>query len=254
TPTPTPEPTPTITSTQPQKQRVRRPVRREAKPTTEVDVPASSSDPLSGEDRMKLVELTNLCTALSSRVLILEATKTSRAKEIAMLKRRVKRLEKGKKSSKLKRLFMVGTTARVQSSDDNDTVLGEATSKQGRRIEDIDEDAEVTLDANLFGVHDLGGEEVFANKTVEEEMTLAQTLMDIKTKAKGIAIQEPSDSAPVTSQPTQVKAQDKGKVIMVEEPVVMKRKDQIALDAEVAKRIQEQLNAEMEVGARLQRE
>ncbi|GJV11670.1 hypothetical protein Tco_1353211 [Tanacetum coccineum] len=234
---PTPVPTLATTSTQPSqphKQRVRRPVRRETEPTEVLDVPANSNNPLSGEDRLKLMELTNLCTALSSKVLSLEATKTSQAKEIAMLKKRVKRLEKGKKSSssKLKRLLKVGTTTRVQSSEDKDTVL----------------------DANLFGVHDLGGEEVFADKTVEEEMTLAQTLMDIKTKAKGIAIQEPSDSAPVTSQPTQVKAQDKGKVIMVEETVVLKRKDQIAFDAEIAQKLQEQFHAEMEVEARHQRE
>ncbi|GKD21733.1 hypothetical protein Tco_1223436 [Tanacetum coccineum] len=209
TPTPTPTHASTIatTSTQPsqqQKQRVKRPARRETEPTVVVDVPTSSSDPLSGEDRLKLAELINICTQLSSRVLTLENTKAAQAKEIAMLKKRVKRLEKGKQlsSSKLKRLFKVGTTTRVQSLDDDDTVLGDQVdaSKQGRSIEDINEDAGITLDnttftnTNLFGVHDMGGEEVFADKTVEEEMTLAQTLMDIKTKAKGIILQKPSDS------------------------------------------------------------
>ncbi|GKB45632.1 ribonuclease H-like domain-containing protein, partial [Tanacetum coccineum] len=209
---PTPVPTLATTSTQPSqphKQRVRRPVRRETEPTEVLDVPANSNNPLSGEDRLKLMELTNLCTALSSKVLSLEATKTSQAKEIAMLKKRVKRLEKGKKSSssKLKRLLKVGTTTRVQSSEDKDTIL----------------------DADLFGVHDLGGEEIFADKI-------------------------PSDSAPVTSQPTQVKAYDQRKRIMVKEPMEIKRKDQIAFDAEVAKRIQEKLHAEIEEEARLLRE
>ncbi|GKA20353.1 hypothetical protein Tco_0700342, partial [Tanacetum coccineum] len=230
--TPTPTPTPATTSSQPsqpQKQRVRRPTRRETEPIVVVDVPTTSSDPLSGEDRLKLSELMTLCTQLSSRVLTLETIKTTQAKEIATLKKRVKRLEKGKKSgsSKLKRLFKVGTT--------------------GRSIADIDEDAGVTLDnttftyVDLFGVYDLEGEEIFAKKTVDDEMTLAQTLMDIKTKAKGIVLEEPSDSAPIiTSQhPSQVKAQDKGKGLMIEEPEEPEsRKAQIMFDEQLALKLQ----------------
>ncbi|GKB10232.1 hypothetical protein Tco_0844155 [Tanacetum coccineum] len=44
----------------------------------------------SGEDRMKLKELMDLCTKLSDRVLDLETTKTSQAKEIASLKKKRK--------------------------------------------------------------------------------------------------------------------------------------------------------------------
>ncbi|GJU28902.1 hypothetical protein Tco_1172491 [Tanacetum coccineum] len=48
-----------------------------------------SNDPLlSGEDRLKLNELMELCTNLSQRVLDLENTKTSQAVEIAKLKKR----------------------------------------------------------------------------------------------------------------------------------------------------------------------
>ncbi|GJZ02509.1 hypothetical protein Tco_0520470 [Tanacetum coccineum] len=46
-------------------------------------VPTHSNDPLlSGEDRLKLNELMELCTSLSQRVLDLEKTKTSQAAEI----------------------------------------------------------------------------------------------------------------------------------------------------------------------------
>ncbi|GKG07721.1 copia protein, partial [Tanacetum coccineum] len=48
----------------------------------------------SGEYRLKLKELTDLCTKLSDRVLDLETTKTAQAKEIASLKKRVKKLER----------------------------------------------------------------------------------------------------------------------------------------------------------------
>ncbi|GJX16256.1 ribonuclease H-like domain-containing protein [Tanacetum coccineum] len=81
------------------------------------------------------------------RVLDLENTKTSQAAEIAKLKERVKKLERRNKSrtSGLKRLMMVGRSAQVFSSNDEDLGAQEDASKQGRKIVDLDADAEVTL-------------------------------------------------------------------------------------------------------------
>ncbi|GKB76671.1 hypothetical protein Tco_0943566 [Tanacetum coccineum] len=115
----------------------------------EEHVPTHSNDPLlSGEDRMKLTELMNMCTKLSERVLDLEHTKTAQAQEITNLKLRVKKLEKkaGFRTHNFKRLYKVGVTRRVESSDDESLGAQEDASKQGRsRIEAIDRDAEVTL-------------------------------------------------------------------------------------------------------------
>ncbi|GJZ68846.1 hypothetical protein Tco_0632396 [Tanacetum coccineum] len=100
----------------------------------------------SDEDRLKLNELMALCTTLQNRVLDLEMTKTTQHNEIASLKRRVKKLEKKNRSRthRLKRLYKVGLTARVESSN-NEESLGEDASKQGR-IDAIDADEEITLD------------------------------------------------------------------------------------------------------------
>ncbi|GJW82336.1 hypothetical protein Tco_0146311 [Tanacetum coccineum] len=97
----------------------------------------------SDEDRLKLDELMELCTTLQQRVLDLEKIKTTQHNEIASLKRRVKKLEKKNRSRthRLKRLYKVGLTARVESSGDEES-LGEDASKQGR-IDAIDAD-EVT--------------------------------------------------------------------------------------------------------------
>ncbi|GKB88252.1 hypothetical protein Tco_0960524, partial [Tanacetum coccineum] len=115
----------------------------------EEHVPTHSNDPLlSGEDRMKLTELMDMCTKLSERVLDLEHTKTAQAQEITNLKLRVKKLEKkaGFRTHNFKRLYKVGVTRRVESSDDESLGAQEDASKQGRsRIEAIDRDAEVTL-------------------------------------------------------------------------------------------------------------
>nr|GEW65276.1 hypothetical protein [Tanacetum cinerariifolium] len=79
----------------------------------------------SDEDRFKLDELIALCTNLQNRVLDLKRTKTTQQNEIenqqheiASLKIRVKKLEKKNRprTHKLKRLYKVGLTARVEST------------------------------------------------------------------------------------------------------------------------------------------
>ncbi|GKG48347.1 hypothetical protein Tco_0510232, partial [Tanacetum coccineum] len=72
------------------------------------------------EPSMQLKELMDFYTQLQQRVLDLENTKTTQAQEITSLKLRVKTLEKkgGSRTHKLKRLYKVGRSARVISSDD----------------------------------------------------------------------------------------------------------------------------------------
>ncbi|GJY97396.1 hypothetical protein Tco_0514306 [Tanacetum coccineum] len=130
-------------------------------------VTKQSNDLLSGEDSLKLEELMVLCTTLQSRVIALEETKTTQAAEITSLKKRAKKLEKGKKlrNHKLKRLYKVGLTARVDSSDEEQS-LGKDASKQGRKINDIDADIDVTLvndavnDDEMFDVDVQNNEEI----------------------------------------------------------------------------------------------
>ncbi|GKD32222.1 hypothetical protein Tco_1243000 [Tanacetum coccineum] len=143
-------------SSKPQKKKSGRKQRKDSaltEPTAketpnEAHVSTPSYDPSqSGEDRMQLHELMNLYTKLSDRVLALETTKSNQAFEIESLKRRVKSLEKRKKSrtSGFKRLRKVGSASRVESSNDASLGAQEDASKQGRKIVDLDADTEVTL-------------------------------------------------------------------------------------------------------------
>ncbi|GJZ76867.1 xylulose kinase-1 [Tanacetum coccineum] len=114
----------------------------------EESTPTHSNDPLlSGEDRLKLTDLMDMCTKLSERVLDLEHTKTAQAQEITNLKLRVKKLEKkaGLRTHKFKRLYKVGVTRRVEYSNDESLSAQTDAFKQGRSIEDIEKDAEVFL-------------------------------------------------------------------------------------------------------------
>ncbi|GKD16472.1 putative ribonuclease H-like domain-containing protein, partial [Tanacetum coccineum] len=256
------------------------------KETNEEFVPTHSYDPSqSGEDRLQLHELMNLCTKLSDRVLALETTKTTQALEIASLKSMVKKLEKkaSKRTHKFKRLYR------------------EDASKQGRSIEDIDKDVEVSLvdetqersdDIEMFDTDALIGDEVFvendmiekeydvipkevsATETLttagikipvstaapsttavsppvitEVEITLGQTLAELKSAKSKVMIQEPIHSTVTTAPSTILKAKgitfrdagetttrtptlvssssikDKGKAKMVEPEVPLNKKD-----------------------------
>ncbi|GJY80814.1 hypothetical protein Tco_0493565 [Tanacetum coccineum] len=199
---------------------------------------------------MQLSELMNLCTSLQEKVLDLEKAKTAQAKEIASLKKRVKQLEKRRnlRTPGLKILKKVGSTSRVESSNDVNFDNQEDASKQGRKIVDLDADAEVTLvdetremnDDNLMFDTDVLEEqekevtekevsttdpvtttgEVVTTANVEattdnaltttiDELTLAQTLIEIKA-AKPKAI---TSAATITTT-----TRPKARGVVVQEP------------------------------------
>ncbi|GJS56804.1 hypothetical protein Tco_0651588 [Tanacetum coccineum] len=186
----------------------------------------------------------------------LEKSKTAQAKEIASLKKRVKQLEKRRKlrTPGLKRLRKVGSTSRVESS--NDVSLGdqEDASKQGRKIVDLDADAEVTL---VDETQEMNDDNLMFDNTgfVWEEQekikikaakpkaitSAATTTTTTRPKARVVVVQEPSEFK-TTSSPLQAsqlpQAKDKGKAIMVEPKRPLKKKDQVALDEEMARNLE----------------
>nr|GEX79587.1 retrovirus-related Pol polyprotein from transposon TNT 1-94 [Tanacetum cinerariifolium] len=96
-----------------------------------------------------------------------------------------------------------------------------------------------------------------AAKIITKEITLAQALVEIKTtkpKAKGIVLQEPSESITTTKKNSLKKSQDKGKAITIKELVKLKKKDQIRLDEEAALKLQAKLQAKFNEEQRLARE
>ncbi|GJS14680.1 hypothetical protein Tco_0409152 [Tanacetum coccineum] len=134
--------------------------------------------------------------------------------------RRVKKLEKKNRSRthRPKRLNKVGLTARVESSDNKES-LGEDASKPGM-IDAIDADEEITL-VSVYDVNVSAGEEVFA--TTVDDITLAQVLKEMKS----------------------TKPKKKGVVIQKLEPVKpMNKKDLIRLDEETALNFQAEFDEE----------
>ncbi|GJX45991.1 hypothetical protein Tco_0262667 [Tanacetum coccineum] len=154
---------------------------------------------------------------------------------------------------------------RVEYSDDESLGAQEDASNQGRSIEDIDKDAEVSLvdetqersdDAEMFDTDALIGNEVFAeNDMIEKDQDVipkevsiaapsttavpppditestATTAPSTIPKAKGITFRDAGENT--TKTPTSVSSSSikyKGKAKMDEPEVPLKKKDQIALD------------------------
>ncbi|GJW14769.1 hypothetical protein Tco_0018902 [Tanacetum coccineum] len=203
-------------------------------------LPTHSNDPLfSGEDRLQLKEL-------------------------------VKKLEKRNKSRTLglKRLRNVGRSTQVVSSEDEGLGAQEDAFKQGRKIADLDADAEVTLvdeaqwrndDYLMFDIGVFDEQEVEVEKTLIEikaakpkAVTTAATTTTTavtRPKARGVVVQEPSEfttttSSSQTSQLSQAKDKGKAKMIVPEKP--LKKKDQILIDEDIAKKLQAHLNAKLD--------
>ncbi|GJY66504.1 hypothetical protein Tco_0468742 [Tanacetum coccineum] len=200
----------------------------------------------SDEARLKLDELMALCTTFQNRVLDLEKTKTTQHNQIASLKRRVKKLEKKDRSRthRLKRLYKVGLTARVESFDNEESLGGDA-SKQGR-IDANDADEEITL----VSVHDVNvsaSEEVFA--TTVDDITLAQVLEEMKNtkpKKKGIVIQELDDIQAKIDADHQLaermQAQEQEELSIIEKATLFQQLLEKRRNHFAAKRVEEKIN------------
>ncbi|GJS69310.1 hypothetical protein Tco_0702151 [Tanacetum coccineum] len=239
-----------------------------------------------GKDRMQLHELMNLCTKLSDRVLALETTKSNQALEIKSLRRRVKSLEKRNKSrtSGFKRLRKVGSASRVESSNDAKVTLVDETQEMNDDnlmfdtsvLEEQEKDVveKEVIAANLVTTANVEVTTVNASTTIDE-LTLAQTLIEIKAvkpkavtsaattttttrpKARRVVVQDPSEFKTTSSslQASQLpQAKYKGKGIMVEPEVPLKKKDQVALDEKIARNLEAQLQAELIKEERLARQ
>ncbi|GJV85256.1 putative ribonuclease H-like domain-containing protein [Tanacetum coccineum] len=218
----------------------------------------------SGEDSIKLTELMVLCTKLQTQVLDLQKAKDAQAKEIDALKKRIQRLERRKMSrpTGFKRLRKVGMSRRVKSSEDQKSLgAPEDASKQGRSIEDIDDNVDVSLvdetqerqdDDLMFDTGVLEDDEMHVEAKVDgkdnREITLAQKLIQIKAakpkvvttaattatttrpKDRGVVVQEPSEfRVPQETQPSSSKDKGKAKLdaeLLEEQKLVRKQEEE----------------------------
>nr|GEY90654.1 hypothetical protein [Tanacetum cinerariifolium] len=182
---------------------------------------------------------------------------------------------------KLRRLQKVGTSQRIDTSDDS---VMEDVSNQGRMIADIDADVDVVLEEVKEVAVDAKADQEEA-KEDEKEPAEVQEVVNVVTTAKiitkvvtaasititaaevpvptatttaavlkltaaprrrtkGVVIRDPKESSTTTSIiiPTETKSKDKGKGILVEEPKPLKKQAQIEQDKKYARELEAELN------------
>nr|GEW48745.1 hypothetical protein [Tanacetum cinerariifolium] len=227
----------------------------------EENVSKHSNDPLhSDEDRIKLTELIELYTNLQQRV-GLSARVESFAAEAHLDEEDAFKQEMISDIDANKDIYLVSVHKDEDIfgvNDQNDTSMFDA-DKDLQSKEVVVE--KVVADKKVSAVEKVNVASITTPVSCAattptaattpiisiDEITLAKALIEIKTsrpKAKGIVMQEPSEtptSTPIVSSQQPSKVQDKGKGIMVKEPVKLKKKDQILFDEEVARKLQEEI-------------
>nr|GEW67102.1 retrovirus-related Pol polyprotein from transposon TNT 1-94 [Tanacetum cinerariifolium] len=233
--------------------------------------------------------------------------------EIIKLKIRVKKLERANKvkTVKLRRLRKIGTSQRIESSDDTHI---EDMSNQGRMIDKLEKDEGAELmneketeevrvnpdDAQVEGrqadIYHNDMDHATKVLSMQEDKPEIQEAVKVVTTTKlitevvaavseivsvAVVVQTDVPAAPVNAAavvttaapvkvvvpstsrirgvvirdteeessaktPTKTKSKDKGKGIMVEEPKLIKKKQQVELDDAYARKLQDEINQEID--------
>ncbi|GJT70976.1 hypothetical protein Tco_1030262 [Tanacetum coccineum] len=159
---------------------------------------------------------------------------------------------------------------RINDLNGDDVILDDAAGKSEEQSAKVAEREvstanPVTTTGEVVTTANVGVTTVSAPTTTIDEMTLAQTLIEInaakpkaittaativtvavtRPKEKGVVIQESKETTTTPSIKPSISSKDKGKGIMIEDPLLMKRKDQIKFDEEVARELEAKLKAEI---------
>ncbi|GKE99757.1 hypothetical protein Tco_0023108 [Tanacetum coccineum] len=186
-----------------------------------IDQPSSSSQPKKDKPYKKVLDL--------------QKAKDAQAKEIATLKKRIQSIED------IDADVDVSLVDETQERQDDDLifdigVLDDVKMPVEAKVDGKDEQSTKKLDDSTAGEAVTTAGDDSAVPITNEEITLAQTLIYIKA-AKPKVVTTAATTATTT------RPKDKGKGIMIDPEVPLKRKDQIALDEQIARDIQAKLDA-----------
>nr|GEX74884.1 hypothetical protein [Tanacetum cinerariifolium] len=191
-------------------------------------------------------QVLDVCSSLTRRVENLEHDNVAQKLEIIKLHARVKRLERANKVKffKLRRLRKVEASKRVESSDDMEDVFN-----QGRMIDDLDKDKgfELLITDVVTAASQVSAASATISAAKPSIPAAAPTVVAAYTRRRnGVIIRDPEEELSSKTPAETPKLKDKGKGILIETPKPMKKKDQIELDAEYAKKLHEEINKDHE--------
>nr|GEW66396.1 hypothetical protein [Tanacetum cinerariifolium] len=136
------------------------------------------------------------------------------------------------------------TSQRVDTSDD---IVMDDESNQGRMIDEMDKDDVVVLMDEKE--EDKKVEKAKVDKIPAATLTAAPVRVAAapSRRRKGVVIRDPKEES-TTSEiiPAETKSKDKGKGILVKEPKPLKKKQQIKMDEEYARKLHAELNKDID--------
>nr|GEZ23929.1 hypothetical protein [Tanacetum cinerariifolium] len=183
--------------------------------------------------------------------------------EIIKLKARVKKLERANKvkSSKLRCLRKVGASKRIESSDDmEDAEIYHLDLDHPSKVFSMQEDdlevqevVEVVTTTKLItdvvtaATSQVSAASATISITKPSIHAAAPTVVAAYTRRrKGMIIRDLEEELSSKTPAETPKLKDKGKGILIENPKPTKKKDQIELDAEYARKLHEEINKDHE--------
>nr|GEU73864.1 putative ribonuclease H-like domain-containing protein [Tanacetum cinerariifolium] len=206
-----------------------------------------------------LQEALDAYATLTRRVKHLEYDKVAQALEITKLKKRVKKLEKGNKGRKIDELDQDDVVSLMDDKEEDkkeeEAKVVEDDQVQGMQAESQAEFYKIDLDSKVVTAT---SETIIAASTIisaiEPQVTGATiTIAPVIVAAtpsrrrKGVVIKNPEEESTTYSViPADTKSKDKGKWIMVEEPKPLKKKQQVEMDEEYARKLHDELNKDID--------
>nr|GFD11685.1 hypothetical protein [Tanacetum cinerariifolium] len=131
-----------------------------------------------------------------------------------------------------------------ESLDDVENVFN-----QGRIIVDMDQDEGIELvtnqekDAKVEGRH---ADNLPIPAAKPKTLTITAAPAILTRRRKGVVIRDPEEELQSHTPAETPKVKEKGKGILIEAPKPMKKKDHIEMDAEYARKLQEEINKKHE--------
>nr|GEY45844.1 uncharacterized mitochondrial protein AtMg00810-like [Tanacetum cinerariifolium] len=203
----------------------------------EPSIPSPTLPPQKSQDLPSTSqEALDACVTLARRVEHLEYDKVAQALEITKLKRRVKKQEKGNmvKVLKLRRLKKEDEPAEVQEVVDVVTTAKLITEVVTAASEIV------TATSTTISAAEPQVPAAATTTVAPVRVTAAST-----RRRKRVVIRDPEKES-TTIIPTDTKSKDKGKGIMVEEPKPLKKKQQVEMDEEYARKLHKELNKDID--------
>nr|GEZ61546.1 hypothetical protein [Tanacetum cinerariifolium] len=230
-------------------------------------------------------EALDACAAFTRRVEHLEHDKVAQDLEITKLKTRVKKLERANrvKTLKLRRLKKGRMIAELDRDEGIALMDDEGTEKKGEDAQVAGDEQVKGRQAEIYQINMDHAVKVLSMQEDEPEVqeavevvTTAKLITEVVAavsesvsaasatiaaakitatpvrvaaastrRRKGVVIRDPKEES-TAKIPDETKSKDKGKGIIVEEPKPMKKKQQVEMDEEYARKLHEELNQDID--------